>query len=150
MLRTFRSPRPRQFSPARFTKRHAVGPRARSASSSTFTRQRRAVTLRPGSNLKSFPKKCGQVSNLFGNRMHDRSHAMNRSALLGSLLLVVGVDSPDIPVSDRDRVYAAEQFSNTIAVVDPASNKLLGEIRLGDTTPENTSPLYRGQVLVHG
>src|ERR1700735_658852 len=57
---------------------------------------------------------------------------------------------PDIPVSHRDRVYAAEQFSNTLSVNDPASNKLLGVIRLGDPEPGNLSPLYRGQLLVHG
>src|SRR5476649_2999412 len=57
---------------------------------------------------------------------------------------------PDIPVSHHDRVYAAEQFSNTVSVVDPASNKLLGVIRLGDPQPQNFSPLYHGQLLVHG
>ncbi|MGE5779054.1 MAG: YncE family protein, partial [Hyphomicrobiales bacterium] len=57
---------------------------------------------------------------------------------------------PDVPVSDRDRVYAAEQFSNTVSVTNPADNKLLGVIRLGEPQPENLSPLYRGQVLVHG
>ena len=58
--------------------------------------------------------------------------------------------APDIPLSSRDRVYAAEQFSNTVSVTDPVSNKLLGVIRLGDPQPSNLSPLYRGQVLVHG
>jgi YVTN family beta-propeller protein len=58
--------------------------------------------------------------------------------------------APDIPISHRDRVYAAEQFSNTVSVTDPASNTLLGVIRLGDPQPGNFSPLYRGQVLVHG
>ncbi len=57
---------------------------------------------------------------------------------------------PDVPISHRDRVYAAEQFSNTVSVTDPADNKLLGVIRLGDPQPGNLSPLYRGQVLVHG
>ena len=57
---------------------------------------------------------------------------------------------PDVPVSHHDRVYAAEQFSNTVSVVDPVDNKLLGVIRLGDPQPANLSPLYRGQVLVHG
>jgi DNA-binding beta-propeller fold protein YncE len=56
----------------------------------------------------------------------------------------------DIPLSHRDRVYAAEQFSNTVSVTDPADNKLLGVIRLGDPQPGNFSPLYKGQVLVHG
>jgi YVTN family beta-propeller protein len=58
--------------------------------------------------------------------------------------------APDIPVSHRDRVYAAEQFSNTVSVTDPADNTLLGVIRLGQPQPANFSPLYNGQVLVHG
>jgi YVTN family beta-propeller protein len=35
-------------------------------------------------------------------------------------------------------------------VVDPADNRLLGVIRLGEPQPTNLSPLYRGQLLVHG
>src|SRR5713226_4764751 len=53
-------------------------------------------------------------------------------------------------ISHRDRVYTADQFSNTVSVTDPVDNKLLGVIRLGDPQPANLSPLYRGQVLVHG
>ena len=56
----------------------------------------------------------------------------------------------DIPVSHRDRIYSAEQFSNTVSVTDPVDNKLVGVIRLGDPQPGNFSPLYKGQVLVHG
>src|ERR1700723_1348855 len=59
-------------------------------------------------------------------------------------------DDADIPISHHDRVYAAEQFSNTVSVTDPVDNKLLGVIHLGDPQPGNMSPLYRGQVLVHG
>src|SRR6516225_252457 len=57
---------------------------------------------------------------------------------------------PDIAVSTRDRVYAADQTSNTVSVIDPAENKLLGVIRLGDPVPGALSPLYKGQLLVHG
>src|ERR1700694_5053979 len=57
---------------------------------------------------------------------------------------------PDIPISHRDRVYAAEQFSNTVSVTDPVDNKLLGVIRLGEPLPASFSPLYTGQLLVHG
>jgi YVTN family beta-propeller protein len=57
---------------------------------------------------------------------------------------------PDVSISHRDRVYTAEQFSNTVSVTDPVDNKLLGVIRLGDPQPGNFSPLYKGQVLVHG
>jgi YVTN family beta-propeller protein len=56
----------------------------------------------------------------------------------------------DIPVSSHDRVYAADQTSNTVSVIDPSSNKLLGVIRLGDPVPGAMQPLYRGQLLVHG
>jgi len=58
--------------------------------------------------------------------------------------------APDIPISSRDRVYLSDQTSNTVSVVDPAAEKLLGVIRLGDPTPGNLSPLYKGQLLVHG
>jgi YVTN family beta-propeller protein len=56
----------------------------------------------------------------------------------------------DIPLSVHDRVYAADQTSNTVSVIDPSSNKLLGVIRLGDPVPGALSPLYRGELLVHG
>jgi DNA-binding beta-propeller fold protein YncE len=60
------------------------------------------------------------------------------------------VSDPDIPISHRDRVYSAEQYSNTVSVTDPADNSLIGSIRLGDPAPSSLSPLYKGQLLVHG
>ena len=93
----------------------------------------------------------------------DRNTSCPRSLFPLAVFTAFGLASPafagqapgaasgqDIPISSRDRVYAAEQFSNTVSVVDPASNKLLGVIRLGDPQPGNFSPLYRGQLLVHG
>ena len=76
-------------------------------------------------------------------------------SLIGSTAAMAGqapaaASDPDIPVSHRDRVYSAEQFSNTVSVTDPVDNKLVGVIRLGDPQPGNFSPLYKGQVLVHG
>src|SRR6266567_4242376 len=56
----------------------------------------------------------------------------------------------DIPITVRDRVYTADQTSNTVSVIDPAENKLLGVIKLGDPVPGALSPLYKGQLLVHG
>jgi YVTN family beta-propeller protein len=80
---------------------------------------------------------------------------MLASALLVSAAARAGqapgaASAPDIPVSHRDRVYVAEQFSNTVSVTDPVDNKLLGVIRLGESQPANLTPLYRGQLLVHG
>src|SRR5438309_9178883 len=86
---------------------------------------------------------------------------MMKSTFLAATILATGsvawagqapgaLSAPDIPISHHDRVYAAEQFSNTVSVTDPVDNKLLGVIRLGDPQPGNFSPLYKGQVLVHG
>lgn len=49
-----------------------------------------------------------------------------------------------------DRVYTADQISNTISVIDPATNQFLGVIHLGENVPAALSPLYRGELLVHG
>src|SRR4029077_16986757 len=57
---------------------------------------------------------------------------------------------PDIPISHHDRVYSAEQFSNTVSVTDPVDTTLVGVIHLGDPLPASFSPLYKGQLLVHG
>jgi YVTN family beta-propeller protein len=90
---------------------------------------------------------------------------MNRTDFIGivsAVVILVAVQSasagqapdalsaPDVAISGRDRVYAAEQFSNTVSVTNPANNTLLGVIRLGDPAPGYLSPLYRGQLLVHG
>ncbi len=50
----------------------------------------------------------------------------------------------------NDRVYTGNQVSNTLSVVDPSQNKLLGEIKLGIPYPNVLTPLYKGQTLVHG
>jgi YVTN family beta-propeller protein len=62
----------------------------------------------------------------------------------------VPFDMADAAISSHDRVYTADQFSNTVSVIDPSTDSTLGVIRLGDTSPNNFSPLYKGQVLVHG
>ena len=89
------------------------------------------------------------------------SRPISAAALVGAAVLTsatpawtgqtpAAASAPDVPISHRDRVYAAEQFSNTVSVTDPADNRLLGVIRLGEPQPQNLSPLYRGQLLVHG
>jgi len=50
----------------------------------------------------------------------------------------------------RDRVYTADQTSNTVSVIDPATKQFLGLIHLGGDVPAALSPLYRGELLVHG
>lgn len=93
--------------------------------------------------------------------MKTSRSSIGKSIFLAATMLATGsaawagqapgaLSAPDIPISHHDRVYAAEQFSNTVSVTDPVDNKLLGVIRLGDPQPGNFSPLYKGQVLVHG
>lgn len=64
-----------------------------------------------------------------------------------ALLLATGAQAAPAP---QDRVYTADQNSNTVSVIDPAANTLLGQIRLGNQRPDVLSPLYKGQINVHG
>lgn len=72
-----------------------------------------------------------------------------KSLLLAAGLSVAcaaaGAQSPN-----GDRVYTGDQTSNTVSVIDPATQKMLGVIRLGDPVPGALSPLYKGALLVHG
>lgn len=52
--------------------------------------------------------------------------------------------------SPNDRVYTADQNSNTVSVINPATNTLVGQIALGNPRPDLLSPLYKGQINVHG
>jgi YVTN family beta-propeller protein len=79
------------------------------------------------------------------------------SLLLLSMILIAPVMAqqapfaqPNVPLSNHDRVYSADQTSNTVSVIDPSSNKLLGVIKLGDPVPGALAPLYKGALLVHG
>ena len=83
------------------------------------------------------------VSLLAGTALAGLSPAFAGQAPYGSA-------APNIPVSSHDRVYTGDQFSNTVSVVDPETNKTLGVIPLGAPSPANVSPLYKGQLLVHG
>ncbi len=70
---------------------------------------------------------------------------MRRNVIVAVLLVATGLvgvryafagqapaaaSDPDIPVSHQDRVYSAEQYSNTVSVTDPVDNKLVGTIRV--------------------
>ena len=49
-----------------------------------------------------------------------------------------------------DRVYTADQNTNTVSVIDPNTNTLLGQIKLGNQRPDVLSPIYKGEINVHG
>ncbi|MFL6715984.1 MAG: hypothetical protein ACJ8G3_06430 [Burkholderiaceae bacterium] len=63
-----------------------------------------------------------------------------------ALLMNAAVAAP----GDRDRVYTADQNSNTVSVIHPVTNTLLGQIKLGNQRPDVLSPLYKGEINVHG
>lgn len=77
------------------------------------------------------------------------SHAPTLRCLAGALLLVPALAAV-AAVGPGDRVYTADQNSNTVSVIDPATNRLLGQIRLGNSRPDVLSPIYKGEVNVHG
>jgi YVTN family beta-propeller protein len=58
------------------------------------------------------------------------------------------------PISGNDRVYTADQDSNTVTVIDPKTDTVLGTIPLGavrmDTNADTLGPMYNGQIDVHG
>jgi YVTN family beta-propeller protein len=70
--------------------------------------------------------------------------------ILASLLLVGGSLSDVSVNSSGDRIYTADQTSNTVSVIDASTNKLLGTIALGDPRPGLLGPLYNKQIDVHG
>jgi YVTN family beta-propeller protein len=68
------------------------------------------------------------------------------AALAAGLLAASACAAPGA----QDRVYTADQNSNTVSVINPATNTLLGQIRLGNQRPDVLSPLYKGEINVHG
>ncbi|RDK06702.1 YncE family protein [Cupriavidus lacunae] len=66
------------------------------------------------------------------------------------LAISVGTQLAFAAPQPQDRVYTADQNTNTVSVINPVSNTLLGQIRLGNTRPDVLSPLYKGELNVHG
>src|SRR5919106_485717 len=58
------------------------------------------------------------------------------------------------PISANDRVYTADQSSNTISVINPKTNTVLGTIALGeprmDVDADVLGAMYNGAIDVHG
>ena len=58
------------------------------------------------------------------------------------------------PISANDRVYTADQDSNTVSVINPKTNKVLGTIALGnprmDVDADVLGAMYNEEIDVHG
>jgi YVTN family beta-propeller protein len=76
--------------------------------------------------------------------MKPRKSLLVTTSLLVMLLAATTVRAQS---SNGDRVYTGDQTSNTVSVIDPATHKLLGVIRLGDPVPGALSPLYKARCL---
>ncbi|NUT14736.1 MAG: hypothetical protein HOQ33_09565, partial [Cupriavidus sp.] len=74
---------------------------------------------------------------------------MKKNTLV-ALAISLGAPLAGAAPQPQDRVYTADQNSNTVSVIDPAANRLLGQIRLGNARPDVLSPLYKGELNVHG
>jgi YVTN family beta-propeller protein len=78
-------------------------------------------------------------------------HTTDTARAIGAIALACALAAPAQALPGaRDRVYTADQNSNTVSVIDPSTNTLLGQIRLGNQRPDILSPLYKGEVNVHG
>ena len=78
--------------------------------------------------------------------MKNNSSFLLLISLLFSLQKITFAQNP----YHHDRVYTANQVSNTVSVIDPSTQTLLGEIVLGKPQPDILTALYKGQALVHG
>lgn len=82
-----------------------------------------------------------------------------QAALVALNLLALGqaqVQAPALagkggPISPSDRIYTGDQTSNTVTVIDPSQNKVLGTINLGDPRlTDDLNPQYVRSVSSHG
>lgn len=75
---------------------------------------------------------------------------MKKSSIFAIAATTLFVNAAWALPSAQDRVYTADQNSNTVSVINPVSNTLLGQIKLGNQRPDVLSPLYKGQINIHG
>jgi YVTN family beta-propeller protein len=79
-------------------------------------------------------------------------HLVLASALLVSAQLQAPAkEGLGAPISSTDRIYTGDQSSNTITVINPASNTVLGTISLGSPRlSDDLNPQYIRSVNAHG
>src|SRR5579859_4155936 len=85
-----------------------------------------------------------------GSEKRPRAIPKRRSDRMKLWAIVFSLAGTLTAAATGDRVYTADQISNTVSVIDPATNQFLGLIHLGEDVPAALSPLYRGELLVHG
>lgn len=73
-----------------------------------------------------------------------------KNSILSGILCFFTLTATAQEYYTKDRVYTGNQISNTVSVIDPATNTLLGEIILGKPQTNILTALYKGQALVHG
>jgi YVTN family beta-propeller protein len=80
-------------------------------------------------------------------------HTSARPAAMGAVTQAPALPGAQ-PISANDRVYTADQDSNTVTIIDPKTNTVLGTIPLGkprmDTDADVLGAMYDGEIDVHG
>lgn len=95
------------------------------------------------------------VSTSFGQAQRKSPDELGKSNPFGKCRAFGIQQAPALPgaqpISSRDRVYTADQTSNTISVIDPSTNTLLGTRPLGNARPDELlGALYNKQINTHG
>ena len=106
------------------------------------------LTASAGAVMAGFLLTSGSVSATTPPPATEAAQRANAAASTagGALPSVV-----EVPVSGRDRVYTADQTSNTVSVIDPSTDKVLGTIALGVQRLSNMlNPQYLDDTNVHG
>ena len=69
----------------------------------------------------------------------------------GDVVQAPALPGKGTPISSNDRVYTADQTSNTVTVIDPSTQTVLGTIALGQPRVNGVlGPVDEDQVNVHG
>lgn len=68
---------------------------------------------------------------------------MKKISLFTLLIFSFALQSKAQSIYAQDRVYTGNQISNTVSVLDPSTQTLLGNIVLGKPQPDILSPLYK-------
>jgi YVTN family beta-propeller protein len=91
---------------------------------------------------------CVATVGVLGLRADGSGHAAYSR---GSHVVQAPAVADKQPISSRDRVYTADMASNTVSVIDPKTDVVLGTIPLGpDGLGQILGPTDTGEVGVHG
>jgi YVTN family beta-propeller protein len=95
------------------------------------------------------------IYDAFTNSIYSIMLFLLQSALLCANLALAQIQAPALPgappISSQDRIYTGDQTSNTVTVIKPSTNEVLGTIFLGDERLSDIlGPQYLNSINSHG